>query len=195
MMTKLLTGSALVAGLFSAGIQAAEPVRSGAALGETCAGCHGTNGYSAGDSMPSIAGLSKRYLQKAMHDFKYDLRPSTIMGRIARGYSDQELVTIAAYFGDRKWQAAPVTIDQKTAVAGRKLHEERCASCHGKAGEKNEQETPRLAGQWPQYTYNQLRELHDIGFATQEPAKMHERVQKLSDAEIKALSQYYASVK
>lgn len=195
MNRKYLIGSALIAGFFSSALPAAEPVRSGAALGQTCAGCHGTNGHSAGESTPSIAGLSKRYLLKAMLDFKRDLRQSTIMGRIARGYSDQELATIAAYFGDMPWKPAPVDADQKAVKAGMKIHEERCASCHGKAGEKNAMETPRLAGQWPQYTYNQLRELHDIEFATQEPGKMHQRVQKLSDAEIKALSQYYASVK
>ena len=195
MISNSLIGSALVASLLAAGAYADEAIRGGAALGQTCAGCHGTGGHSLGDSMPSIAGLSNRYLLKAMLDFKRDVRQSTIMGRIARGYSDRELTTIAAYFGALDWQSAPVTADRKAAKAGKKLHEERCASCHGDVGEKNEQETPRLAGQWPAYLYNQLREFHDIEFATQEPAKMHERVQKLSDSEIKALSQYYAGVK
>jgi cytochrome subunit of sulfide dehydrogenase len=194
MMKRLMIGSALFAGLF-ANVLAAEPIRSGAALGQPCAGCHGTNGHSAGDSMPSIAGLSNRYLLKAMLDFKRDLRPSTIMGRIARGYSDQELATLSAYFGAIQWKSAPVDADRKLVASGQKIHEEQCVSCHGKTGAKNELETPRLAGQWPQYTYNQLRDLHDIEYATQEPAKMHQRVQKLSDAEIKALSQYYASIK
>ena len=36
--------------------------RSGEMIANTCAGCHGTDGHSAGGNMPSLAGLNKRYL-------------------------------------------------------------------------------------------------------------------------------------
>ncbi len=195
MTTKYFALSAMVATLLGATTVHAADIRGATALTGTCAGCHGTNGYSVGDTMPSIAGLNKRYLMKTMEDFKGDVRPSTIMGRIARGYSDQDLETIAAYFAAQQWEAAPQKVDAKKAEAGAKLHEEACASCHGKDGSLNEKETPRLAGQWMRYTYMQLVDLHDIERSTADPYEMHKRIEKLSKEDIDALANYYASVK
>ena len=195
MKPKYLALSAMVGALLGATAVNAADIRGAAALTGTCAGCHGTNGYSVGDTMPSIAGLNKRYLIKTMEDFKTDVRPSTIMGRIARGYSDQDLETIAAFFAAQQWQAASQKVDAQKAETGAKLHEEACASCHGKDGSLNEKETPRLAGQWMRYTYMQLVDLHDIERPTADPYEMHKRIEKLSKEEIDALSNYYASVK
>lgn len=195
MTTKHLALSTMVAALLGAPTLNAADIRGPEALAGTCAGCHGTNGYSAGDTMPSIAGLNKRYLLKTMEDFKQDVRPSTIMGRITRGYSDQDLETIAAFFAAKEWQAAPEKVDAKKVEAGAKLHEEYCASCHGKDGSTNDKETPRLAGQWPRYTYLQLVDLHDIDRSTADPYQMHKRIEKLSKEDLDALSNYYASVK
>lgn len=91
----LLTGSAFAAG--HGGM--AGP--SGAMLANTCAGCHGTNGVSAG-AAPSLKGLPADYLATAMKDFKSGKRPSTIMGRIAKGYSDSSIDAMSAHFGGMK---------------------------------------------------------------------------------------------
>lgn len=162
-------------------------------LANTCAGCHGTNGHSAGDSLPSLAGLNKRYLYKSMRDFQSDARPSTIMGRIARGYSDQELKAIAAFFAGQKWRNAPADVDKKLAAVGKGLHEAHCATCHLDGGMTGTKDTPRIAGQWPEYTYNLLVDLHTIGSANVQPLLMRTRIQKLSQEELQALSHYYAS--
>jgi len=78
---------------------AADP--SGAMLGRTCAGCHGTDGVSKG-AAPSIKGLPASYMDKAMKDFKSGQRPSTIMGRIAKGYSDTEIAAMSEFFASIK---------------------------------------------------------------------------------------------
>lgn len=74
---------------------------SGSMLGNTCAGCHGTHGVSVG-AAPSLKGLPVDYLKTAMMDFKSGKRPATIMGRIAKGYSDADIAAIADYFGGMK---------------------------------------------------------------------------------------------
>jgi len=78
----------------------AETINQGAMLSITCAGCHGTDGRSTG-AIPSIAGKSAQYIEKAMMDFRDDKRPSTVMGRHAKGYSVAEIKLIAAYFGNQ----------------------------------------------------------------------------------------------
>ncbi len=74
---------------------------SGAMVGNSCAGCHGTMGVSTG-AAPSLKGLPADYLATAMKDFKSGKRPASIMGRIAKGYSDESIDAMAAYFGGMK---------------------------------------------------------------------------------------------
>lgn len=172
----------------------ASKIRSASMLANTCAGCHGTNGYSAGDSMPSLAGLDKRYFYKAMKDFQSDARPSTIMGRIARGYSDNELKALSDFFAAQEWRNAKEKFDPKLADMGKALHMQHCETCHVQGGSvSGNKDTPRIAGQWRVYTYNLLVDLHTIGKSSTQPLKMRKRVQKLSQEELEALSHYYAS--
>ena len=79
----------------------AEKVTEGAMLSITCNGCHGTDGKSTG-AIPAIAGKSTEYLEKAMMDFRDDKRPSTVMKRHAKGYSDAQIKLIAEYFSGKK---------------------------------------------------------------------------------------------
>lgn len=190
-LVRLIVLSLCLAG---AGLVAAAP-RSGSMLGNTCAGCHGTNGYSAGDVMPSLAGMDKRYLQKSMIDFRSGARPSTIMGRIARGYTDDEIAAMASFFSGLEWRQAPARTKKKLVAQGKAIHVDQCESCHADGGRTGRDEVPRLAGQWQQYIYWQLRDMHDIDFEGVQPIRMRQRVQKLSQEELEALSHYYASQK
>ncbi|WP_455208836.1 c-type cytochrome [Kaarinaea lacus] len=79
----------------------AEPVTEGAILSITCNGCHGPDGKSTG-AIPSIGGKSADYIEKALLDFRDDKRPSTVMQRHAKGYSDAEIKLIAEYFATKK---------------------------------------------------------------------------------------------
>jgi cytochrome subunit of sulfide dehydrogenase len=70
----------------------------GQILALSCASCHGTDGKSEG-IMPGFYGKSQVYLENAMKQFKNDERYSTVMGRHAKGYTDEEIKLIADYFG------------------------------------------------------------------------------------------------
>ena len=73
----------------------------GRTIGITCAGCHGEDGTSAG-SAPSIKGLPAQHLKNTMMDFRSGKRPSTIMGRIAKGYTDDQISAMSDYFANMK---------------------------------------------------------------------------------------------
>ena len=75
-------------------------------LSATCFTCHGTDGVSVGGVPPSLAGQNKVYLLQQMKDFKTGKRPATIMHQQAKGYSDEQLEQIAAYFASVKPAAA-----------------------------------------------------------------------------------------
>ena len=96
---KLLAGCALLAGgPFALAQTDALQTRSMAA---SCANCHGTNGNAA-PGMVALAGYDRAALIKNMADFKSGARPATIMHQLAKGYSDQQIEAIAAYFAAQK---------------------------------------------------------------------------------------------
>ncbi|SIN73918.1 Cytochrome c553 [Sulfurivirga caldicuralii] len=71
--------------------------------GDTCFACHGPNGKGVpGGSIPPIAGKDAGYLAQTMKDFRSGKRPSTIMQRHAKGYTDAEIETIAQYLSQIK---------------------------------------------------------------------------------------------
>ncbi len=66
-------------------------------LAATCANCHGTNGQARGDMKP-LAGLSAEKIIAAVADYKSGAQPATIMHQIAKGYTDEQIKLVAAYF-------------------------------------------------------------------------------------------------
>lgn len=82
----------LIALTISAGSYAQAPLAA-----EACTGCHAPNGTGAG-GVPAIAGRDAAELGAIMTAFRVDARPATIMGRIARGYTEAEQAAIAEHF-------------------------------------------------------------------------------------------------
>lgn len=87
----------LFASLAMTNISLATEITEGMMLANSCAACHGTKGKSPG-AIPSIDGKSANFLLQALKDFQTGARASTIMGRHAKGYSEQELRLIAEFF-------------------------------------------------------------------------------------------------
>jgi cytochrome subunit of sulfide dehydrogenase len=78
------------------------PIATGKMMGNTCASCHGTHGKSYDEYMPSLAGIDRLQLLRAMTDYREDRRVSVVMNRIAKGYNDAEIAAIADYFSKIK---------------------------------------------------------------------------------------------
>jgi sulfide dehydrogenase cytochrome subunit len=149
-MTLALIGGALALGLSSG---AMAETATGKMLAETCAGCHGTNGNSVGPASPSIAAMDPVVFVDTMIAFAEDETYSTIMGRIARGYSEEELEAMAEYFHGKEYIPATQEFDQSLVDAGAKLHDKYCEKCHIEGGKPvpEEEDYYILAGQWTPY--------------------------------------------
>ncbi len=70
----------------------------GEAMAHTCAACHGTQGRLGDESFMPLAGMPEQQFVRTMQDFREDKRPSTLMGHVAKGFSDVELKAMAVYF-------------------------------------------------------------------------------------------------
>ena len=91
-------GLTVLFGQAQAQTPSAAQVRSWAAA---CANCHGTDGQ-AQPGMESLAGVNKDDIVKKMLGFKAGRKPATIMHQLAKGYSDEQIQAIAAYFAAQK---------------------------------------------------------------------------------------------
>ncbi len=172
---------------------------SGAMLGNTCAGCHGTNGISNGPATPSLAGLDYDYLVEAMKVFKAGERNSTIMTRIAKGYSDEEIEAMSKFFADKKFVLASQKFDAAAAKRGNTLHKKYCKNCHGDTGisDDSDDDSGVLAGQWKpylSYTFADYQaDKRDMGKKMKKKFKSLHK--KAGDEGIADLLEYYASQK
>jgi|SRR5688500_15411242 cytochrome subunit of sulfide dehydrogenase len=70
-------------------------------LAATCAGCHGTRSDGSG-AVPGLKGQQAAYLADQLKAFKAGSRPATVMTRLAKGYTDEEIAGLAAHFSRLK---------------------------------------------------------------------------------------------
>ncbi|MGE5468043.1 MAG: c-type cytochrome [Ignavibacteria bacterium] len=164
-----------------------------AMLSNACAGCHGTHGGSAGPSMPSLANQSKHAIVEAMKKFKSGERPSTIMGRIAKGYSDADFEAMGDFFSKQKLHATAQPVDMAKADKGGLLQEKHCGRCHLDDGKDGKEDTPVVASQWLPYLQIQMDQY--LSGKRKMPEKMAEKVKPLSKDELDAVMHFYASSK
>jgi sulfide dehydrogenase cytochrome subunit len=201
-MKLALLASAVALGV-SPAIQAADApapeLMSGASarvLAENCAGCHGTDGASGGPAIPSIGGMNGEYFVELMKGYKNDEVYGTIMNRLAKGYSDEEIALMGTFFAGQKFVAAKQKHDEGKVKDGKKLHEKYCEKCHSEGGKVlEEEEYYILAGQWTPYLQYAMADF--LQERREMPKKMRSKVenlmQKEGDKGLEALFAYYAS--
>lgn len=168
------------------------PMASAAMLAGQCTGCHGDDGASRGPASPSIGGVDKEYFVETMQAFKNGKRHATVMGRIAKGYTDDEIKAMAGYFASKKWVTHAQQTDAAKVAKGSGLHKKHCEKCHEDNGRASD-EGGILAGQWMPYLVFQMED-YSSG-KTKMPDKMDKKVQALKPDEIDALIHFYVSQK
>ncbi|MGQ0657105.1 MAG: c-type cytochrome [Chromatiales bacterium] len=91
----MLVGTLIAGAVIGSGSDTLSP-RSTEALAFNCFTCHGPEGQGTG-SIPPLHGKSADQLLRRLLEFRQGRGNPTIMDRIARGYSDEELARIADY--------------------------------------------------------------------------------------------------
>lgn len=192
------------------------------ALANTCAGCHGTGGVSSGPASPTLAGTNAEYFNDIMKRYADGSAYSTIMGRIAKGFTTEEIALMADYFAKAPFAPAKQKFDAALVKEGGKLHEKVCEKCHSEGGKvlaaapadkkpadkkdkkakKDEDEDDEgggdewhiLAGQWTPYLHYTLEDY--VAERREMPKKMKKAIEKATkdgDKGLAALLAYYAS--
>jgi cytochrome c553 len=158
---------------------------------ELCAGCHGENGISQTENIPSLAGQPDQFIQWQLVFFRAGARKNEQMQPIVEQIDNEDIRNLGAYFASLTPPKATKPDDDPDlskkgaqAAVGR-----RCASCHTDtfAGTKA---VARLAGQREEYL---LKALHDYKTGVRSGgggAAMADVAYPLSEEEITALAHY-----
>jgi sulfide dehydrogenase cytochrome subunit len=67
-------------------------------MAHSCAACHGTNGQLGDESFAPLAGMPVGQFVKTMTDFREGRRPTTLMGHVAKGFSDEDFKGMGEFF-------------------------------------------------------------------------------------------------
>jgi cytochrome c553 len=165
-----------------------------------CVSCHGAAGNSTITVNPKLAGQHESYLYKQLVNFTTPERNQPVMTTFATMLSDAEKKDIAAYLAAQASKPGAAK-NKDTVEIGKKIYRggiaeksiPACASCHGASGTGIPVQYPRLAGQHQDYTGAQLT-LFRAGGRHNSP-QMTTIANRMSDDEIKAVSDYIAGLK
>jgi len=92
-----LAALAAVAFLIAGGSAAAQQANErGLMISYSCSGCHGHD-FAGQGGMPLLRGRSADELTGMMLEFRSNQRYSTVMGRLVRGLTEEEIRAVSAY--------------------------------------------------------------------------------------------------
>ena len=167
---------------------------------QVCAACHTADGSRGSPANPILAGQHPEYLVKQLQEFKSGKRANAIMKGFASTLSDDDMKNVAAFYASKS--AKPGFSKDKDLVAlGEKIYRggiadkavPACAGCHSPNGAGIPAQYPRVGSQHADYTEAQL-----VAFrsgARGNSAQMVTIAAKMSDREIKAVSDYIAGLR
>jgi cytochrome c553 len=160
-----------------------------------CFGCHGPNGQSEIENVPSIAAQVPAYSLIQLVMFRDKLRVSDTMNDAARDLSDSDIQSLAdglAALAPPK--PLPGSVDQARFERVRALAQQsHCDVCH-RPDFSGQQTVPRLADQREDYLLKTLRDYKSGARRAYEPI-MVEQVQPLDDTQLVELSYYLAHIR
>jgi cytochrome c553 len=173
-----------------------------------CAACHGADGNSVASVNPNLAGQGADYITRQLQHFKTGLRANPVMGAMSASLTPDEMVALGVYFSKQKPKGGTAK-DPLLVKAGQALYRggvaaaglPACASCHGPTGAGIPRNYPRLAGQHADYAYAQLKAFKAGDRGADKDGKdvqgkiMAAIAQKMSDAQMKAVTDYTAGLR
>lgn len=186
------------------GLVAAAQAQSAPGVVDQCAVCHGPDGVSRWGDVPNISGLPEIVVANALYDFRGSTRPcrrpacsvegtcpNLDMCVIAGPLTAAEMDVIARYYAAQPFSPSVAEFDSALAVKGAEIHAQACEECHSDGGSDPMDEASILRGQNLEYLMNAISDYRS-GERLGEEA-MLERLRALSDEDVAALVNFYAS--
>lgn len=157
-----------------------------------CAGCHGEDGNSRLEKIPSLAGQPEFFVMNQLVLMREGVRRIEAMAPFVKDLTDLDIFALAAHFAALAPKRSDEPVDPALAKRGEEIAAaRRCASCHLPTLAGQEQ-MPRLAGQRIDYLVYAMKSYLDDSRSGADTA-MTAAILGLSEADIVALAHYAAS--
>lgn len=200
--TSLKLCALLLAGALStqAASAAGDPAE-GAKLVTACQACHGSDGNGVAGNYPNIAGQNERYLFRQLQMIQDGSREAPLMAGQLNGKTEADLQNMAAFYASKPGKLGQAAGDDDQIAMAERLYKggsmekgvAACTACHSPSGSGNAPAGfPRISGQQPEYTIEQLTKYREGKRATDEAygGMMRQVAANLNDTEIAALADY-----
>ena len=199
-MKKIIISILLTIGLSTNVFAVEGNINAGKDKSAMCAACHGGDGNSLVPMYPKLSSLSAGYIVKQLSQFKDGTRQDPVMAGMVAALSEQDMVDLAAYFSAQKRTASESSVTElgKGLYFGGNSENgvTACVACHGLKGKGMAAAGfPAIASQNAEYIKIQLEKFRSGVRANDNNGMMRNVALGLTDDEIKALSQYIASLK
>lgn len=180
----------------------ADPAQAQPIVAKVCAACHAADGNSASPANPVLAGQHADYTAKQLANYKSGERKNPVMLGMSAALTPQDMSNLGAYFEGQKPRSRAAR-NPELVKQGQQIYRggimakgvAACASCHGPSGAGVPAQFPRVAGQFVEYTVAQLQSFR-LGERANDPNQMMRVISaRLSDQEIKAVSEYIAGLR
>jgi cytochrome c553 len=172
---------------------------------QVCAACHGNDGNSPTPANPNLAGQHADYITLQLAHFKAGVRVNPVMQGMAAALSETDMRSLGLFYSQQKPKGLAAK-DAALVKTGQALWRggdaasgvPACSACHGPAGAGIPKSYPRVAGQYADYTYAQLRAFKageralakDVGGQV-----MKGVVANMTDAQMKAVAEYASGLR
>jgi cytochrome c553 len=165
-----------------------------------CLTCHGPKGQSAVGTWPKLSAQHAAYTAKQLKNFKEGSRANPVMMGMAATLTEQDMNNISAYLASQP-ASLGVAQDKATIELGQSIYRggiaakgvPACAACHSPTGSGIPNQYPLLSGQWADYSSAQLMAFREG--TRKNSSQMTAIASKLSDKEMKAVSDYMAGLR
>jgi len=160
---------------------------------QLCGACHGEDGNSKLEKIPSLAGQPAFFVLNQLFLMREGVRKVEAMAPIVKDLKDEDLTSLSEHFAKLEAKRSDETVDPALAKRGLEIAtQRRCSSCHLPSLAGQEQ-MPRLARQRIDYLVDTLKSYRDNPRPGADTA-MSAAIAGASDADITALAHYAASL-
>jgi cytochrome c553 len=160
---------------------------------QLCAACHGEDGNSKMERIPSLAGQPAFFILNQLFLMREGVRKIEAMAPVVKDLKDDDLTNLSQHFAALAPKRSDEAIDAALAKKGAEIAaQRRCSSCHLPSLAGQEQ-MPRLARQRLDYLIATLKSYRDSPRPGADTA-MSAAIAGATDADLTALAHYAASL-
>lgn len=169
------------------------PVEDGKRIARMCDSCHGKDGNSTRAGVPSLAGMTARFIAEATMAYRDGAKKHEAMREMVSFLSDEDIEKVGLYYALQE-PVATKKPGQFDMAAGEKI-KPACTLCHSDEGIKKDPRVPNLNGQDHQYLIDATLAYGSSKRSNEDMDQITKAIKAQAPSNLVNVAGYYASQK